>query len=54
MRLLVNLHDTDRVRASITDSRGAESHKSPTAEFTELSVLLGNLWPQEIVCCEPG
>ena len=54
MRLLVNLHDTDRVRASITDSRRAETHKSPTAEFAELSVLLGNLGPQEIVCCEPG
>ena len=54
MRLLVNLHDTDRVRASITDGRRAESHNSPTAEFTELSVLLGNLGPQEIVCCEPG
>ena len=54
MRLLVNLHDTDRVGASITDSRCAETHQSPTAKLAQLSVLLGDLGTQEVVSGKPA
>lgn len=54
MRLLVNLHNTDRVGASITDSRCAETHQSPTAKLAQLSVLLGDLGTQEVVSGKPA
>lgn len=53
VRLLVNLNDADRVGAGITDGRCAESHQCPTAELAQLSVLLGDLGTQEVVCGKP-
>lgn len=51
--LLVNLHHTDWVGASVRYGRGAESQDGTTSQLLELCILLRDLFTQEIVSGEP-
>ena len=51
--LLVHLHHTDWVGASVRYGRGAESQDGTTSQLLELCILLRDLFTQEIVSGEP-